>query len=123
MRLVIVMIALAMSAAPVQAEDAPADEVLVSTFDPATCTKKPAPATTPGAPTPIPVTWKEFEIAGSFLEPKDAVRAVIAPVMNRNRALTPASREDIRRSIATFGYHVVGIGLRDTPTGTIAIVP
>ncbi|MEJ7600114.1 MAG: POTRA domain-containing protein [Kofleriaceae bacterium] len=122
-RLAIAIVALAICATSVHAEDAsPDDEVLVSTFDPATCITKPNPAAVAGAPTPIPVTWKEFEIAGSFLEPRDNVRVVIAPIMNRNRALTPASREDIRRSIATFGYHVVGIGLRDTPAGTIAVV-
>lgn len=117
---------LVVSAGTARAEDD--GDVLVSKFDPATCNdsakpEPPAPTTPDGqpAPTPIPVTWKEFEISGQFLESKDAVRTLIAPVMNRNRALTPASREEIRKAVATFGYHVVGISLRDTPGGTIAV--
>jgi outer membrane protein insertion porin family len=129
MRLLVIAAVVALSAGSARADDdAAGDDVLTSKFDPSTCKKpdSPAePATTPDgqpAPTPIPVTWKEFEIAGQFLESKEAVRSLIEPVMNRNRALTPKSRDEIRRSIATFGYHVVGVGLRDTPGGTIAIV-
>lgn len=89
-------------------------------FDPSICNQPEPVAAPPG--TTVPVTWKEFEISGTFVDGKQTVRELIAPTMNRHPALTADARAEIARSAAGFGYHLVGLGTRETPNGTQAIV-
>ena len=71
-----------------------------------------------------PLTWIEFELAGTFFagESPATVRALLAPTIERHHALTPAGRDDIAKRAAAFGYHLVGIGTRDTAGGTHAVI-
>jgi outer membrane protein insertion porin family len=122
-RILIVLAALAV-AAPARAEPV-ADEISPTKFDPAVCEQRraeAAPAPAPGAIAPVPVTWADFELAGTLIDPEPTVRALMTPVMTRNRALTDAAREEIAASAGEFGYHLVGIGTRETPAGTRAMV-
>jgi outer membrane protein assembly factor BamA len=88
------------------------------------CVKKdrPAPAQ-PSAVGPRPaVTWNEFEIEGELRESPETTRALFTPVMTRQRSLTDDARADVVATAARFGYFVVGLGTRDTPKGTHAVV-
>ncbi|HWU86074.1 MAG TPA: POTRA domain-containing protein, partial [Kofleriaceae bacterium] len=99
------------------------DEVAPTKFDPAMCSRpKPAPSPGDAATAPVPVTWADFELAGTFVDPVATVRALVAPTMNRNRALGSAARAEIARAVGELGYHLVGLGTRETPAGTHAIV-
>lgn len=112
--------------AAAQSAGPPADEDAAPTkFDPALCTpqQKPAPAPAGTAiTTPVPVTWADFELAGTLVDPTETVHALIAPTMKRNRTLDNDSRTDIARSVGAFGYQLVGLGKRETPAGTLAVV-
>ncbi|MBS1119266.1 MAG: surface antigen, partial [Deltaproteobacteria bacterium] len=95
---------------------AEADTVTVSQLDPSTCGK---PEAAPEeASSPVPVTWNDFDLAGNLVDPAPTVRSLLAPTLNRHRALTEDARGEITRAATAFGYHVVGLGTRDTPTGT-----
>jgi outer membrane protein assembly factor BamA len=133
--------AAASAPAPARA-DAPApDTVSPTRFDPAVCEPRKddadgaapaAPAApglaTPGSPgspgaiAPAPVTWSGFELSGTLIDPEATVRALMMPVMTRNRALTDAAREEIAGTAGEFGYHVVGLGTREAPGGTRAVL-
>ena len=127
-RLLIGVVALA-AATPARAQ--PADDELAPTrFDPAVCEQKKqdakarqeAPAR-PGAAAPAPpVTWSDFDLEGTLIDPEPTVRALMTPTMTRNRAMTDNAREEIAESAGAFGYHVVGLGTRETPAGTRAVV-
>ncbi|CAN5919173.1 hypothetical protein BH11MYX2_BH11MYX2_29380 [soil metagenome] len=111
----------------VRAQNAPTadDNVLeAQKFNPAQCVQSSAPK--PAAPTggvaPPPVTWNDFEVSGVLKEPAATVRALFAPTLNRHRALTEDARDDIKRIAESFGYHLVGLGTRETSSGTHAIV-
>jgi outer membrane protein assembly factor BamA len=69
-----------------------------------------------------PVTWNEFEIEGDLEDPPATVRALFAPVMTRRTSLTDEARADVTATAARFGYFLVGLGTRDTPTGVHAVV-
>lgn len=118
MRLALSVAVVCVLAQPAFADSA--DDVQASAFDPSTCNRK-EPSSLASALT-APVTWSDYEVAGTFLEPRETVRALLAPTMNRHRALTEDARNDIRASAAAFGYHVVGIGTRDTTAGTHAVL-
>jgi len=96
-------------------------ELTAVDFDPSTC-DVPAPATVGGEAMASPVTWNDFEVAGRLVDPLPTVRTVLAPTLSRHRALTNDAREEIRRSANAFGYHLVGLGTRETADGTHAIV-
>lgn len=123
MRLLSLLVLIAMvGTARAQSAD---DEVLTAQkFDPAQCVQSPPP--TPDAPTggveAPPVTWNDFEVSGVLKESPETVRALFAPTLSRHRALTADAREDIKRVAESFGYHLVGLGTRDTSSGTHAIV-
>jgi outer membrane protein insertion porin family len=101
----------------------PVDDTVVSAtkFDPSACGKTPATPTPTGV-APPPVTWNGFDVEGQLRDSATTVRALLEPTMNRHRALTEAAREDIARITLAFGYHLVGLGTRDTPTGVHAVV-
>ncbi len=99
------------------------DTIGVIVFDPSTCgrEKEDEQAATTEA-SPVPVTWSDFELTGSIIDAKGTVRALLAPTLNRHRALTQDARGEIMRAATAFGYQVVGLGTRDTPGGTILAV-
>jgi len=87
------------------------------------CLKKDKPA--PAAPAgigPPPVTWSEFDIEGELRDPPETVRTLFTPVMTRRSSLTETSRGDVAATAEKFGYFLVGLGTRDTPNGTHAVV-
>lgn len=128
----IVVLAGWLAAGPVRAQVPPsttAGDIAPVKFEPAMCVAPTPPRAAAGAAngaasdvSAVPVTWNEFDLTGSFVDPAATVRALIAPTMERHRALTEDARAAIRRSANAFGYHVVGIGTRDTPAGTRAVV-
>jgi len=83
-------------------------------FDPLTCKRGRAPSSATNA---MPVTWSDFEITGQLVDPPDTVRALLAPTMERHRALTEDMRDEIDNTATAIGYHVVGLGTKETPTG------
>lgn len=132
--LLIALAAASWAAAPARAEPAP-DEAAPAAFDPAMCERKRPPdegrnGARPGAPAAgapggglaPPATWAGFELAGTLIDPEPTVRALMTPTMTRNRALTDDAREEIAASVGEFGYHLVGLGTRETPAGLRAVV-
>jgi outer membrane protein assembly factor BamA len=129
-------VAVAVAAVPARAQPAPAgDELAPAKFDPAICEKKKQDAKAqqqagtagggalqPGAVAPPPVTWGDFELAGTLIDPEPTVRALMTPTMTRNRAMTDDAREEIAESAGDLGYHLVGLGTREAPAGTHAVV-
>ena len=102
--------------------DGPIDETIQRTkFDPATCVKGAPvpPGVNVGAP---PVTWNDFDVVGELRDPAATVRTLLEPTMSRHRALTQTARDDIRVITTAFGYHLVGVSTKDTPTGTRAVI-
>ena len=93
-------------------------------FDPTTCKKRRRrPTPTAGATvTELPTTWKDFQITGDFVDPPAVVRELMTPTLERHRALTQDARDEIEATAQSFGYHVVGLGTRETAAGTIATV-
>jgi outer membrane protein assembly factor BamA len=89
-------------------------------FDPATCKQLGEPTEATEAAVPVGTTG--FEVLGELRDAAATVRALFEPLMKRNRALTPDARTEIRESAASFGYHVVGLGVRDTSDGPKAIL-
>lgn len=131
LRLLIGVLAAVAAAAPAPARAQPADEpIAAAKFDPAICEQRKEdtarreaerslqPGDVPAAPTP----WVDFELAGTLLDPEPTVRALLTPTMNRNRPLEPRAREEIAESAGAFGYHLVGLGTRETPAGTRLVV-
>ena len=119
MRVVPVLLLLGVLA-PIAARAQGADDALRP--DATTCKQTrtaPAAATDVAAP---PVTWTDFEVQGSFSDNPATVRALLAPTMQRHRALTDTAREDVQEVAAAFGYYLVGLGTKATPDGTKAIV-
>ncbi len=121
----VVACALVIAWCPPASADTPDDNAEVlkpGAFDPSTCGRaSPAsPKPTVEAPdtAPVPVTWNDFELTGDAIDPTGTVRALFAPTLGRHRALTEDARGEIVRAATAFGYHVVGIGTRETPTGT-----
>ncbi len=97
------------------------DTIAAVKFDPSTCVKAAAAITPAGVGAP-PVTWNNFEVVGELRDPAATVRTLLEPTMNRHRALTETAREEIRALSTAFGYHVVGIGTKESPTGTVAVI-
>jgi outer membrane protein insertion porin family len=100
-----------------------ADDVIVATpFDPAACVRAKPVAPAAGVDAP-PVTWNEFEVVGELRDPASTVRTLLElTMMRRHRALTDTARDDIRELTTAFGYHLVGVTTKDTPTGTRAVI-
>ncbi len=103
------------------AADRANDALTAQQFDPGTCDLAPPTAAVPVSTAP-PVTWNAFEIAGTLTDPAETVRALFEPTMRRHRALTEDARSDIRKLAASFGYQLVGLGTKDTATGTVAVI-
>jgi len=121
-----VAVAAVAAVAPARAQPA-GDEVAPARFDPAVCEKKKEDAGKPAAPAPAadapaPAVWSGFDLSGTLIDPEPTVRALLAPTMTRLRALTDDAREQIAEVAGEFGYHVVGLGTRETPAGTRAVV-
>ena len=92
-------------------------------FDPSTCGKVTPPSPAGGDGTaPPPVTWNGFEVEGRLRDDAAMVRTLLAPTLERHRALTDAAREDLARITNAFGYHLVELTTRDTPSGVHAVV-
>ncbi len=87
-------------------------------FDPLTCRRRRAPINGSA----MPVTWSNFDITGKLIDPPATVRALLAPTMDRHRALTDDLRDELDEAAAAIGYHVVGLGTKQTPTGVHAQV-
>ena len=100
--------ALVATAAPAAAQ--PAAPVCVRT----------RPAATPLA-TP-PATWNDFAIEGDLQDPAETVRTLFAPVMQRRTSLTDDARNDIIGIARKYGYSLISITTRDTPTGSHAVL-
>ncbi|MBA3396633.1 MAG: BamA/TamA family outer membrane protein [Deltaproteobacteria bacterium] len=96
-------------------------ELAAANFDPGTC-DQPAPLAASSAAGAAPVTWSDFEVIGTLVDPAATVRALLEPTLNRHRALTNDAREDIRRAAVAFGYHLTALGTRESAAGTIAVV-
>jgi len=126
------MIALAAALAPAPAfaqsdpprppDERPGPPALGATAVSGGCLKRdqPAPAT-PSGIGPAPVTWNEFDIEGDLLDSPETVRTLFTPVMTRRSSQTDA-RADVAAIAAKYGYHLVGLGTRDTPNGPHAVV-
>jgi len=116
--------ALVAAAAPA-ARAQPEGEISPTKFDPAICEPRKEAQQAPPQPgtiAPPPVTWSDFDLSGTLIDPEPTVRALMTPTMTRIRALTDAAREEIAKAAGEFGYHLVGLGTRETPTGTRAVV-
>jgi outer membrane protein assembly factor BamA len=87
------------------------------------CTRRErSPAAAPAALGVPSVTWSEFDIEGQLRDSPATARALFTPVMTRLNSLTDSARTEVVATAAKFGYHVVGLATRDTPTGTHAVV-
>jgi outer membrane protein insertion porin family len=116
----LLLIVLVLAPRLVRAE--PGDVLPAPVFDPAACKRKPVrppPASNPGGVVLL-TNYNNFDITGTLVDPAATVRDLLAPTVTRHTSLTEQAREEITASAAAFGYHVVGLGLRETPTGPIA---
>lgn len=118
------VVALVAIAAPRLAfgDDGDEEETVVSaeTFDPSTCGTGPPVVT--GTSADPPVTWGGFEIKGELTESEATLRGLFEPTMRRHRAMTDSARGDITNIASSFGYHLVGLGTRDTAQGIVAVI-
>ncbi|TMQ11535.1 MAG: hypothetical protein E6J90_34485 [Deltaproteobacteria bacterium] len=83
---------------------------------------RPEPRRPASAPIGPPVTWNDFEIEGELQDPPDTVRALFTPVMTRLTSLTDDARKEVAATAEKFAYAVVGLGTRETPKGTHAVL-
>ena len=115
------LLVLSVIAAPSRAWADDEEETIVSaeTFDPSSCGKTTA-AVAPSADPPV--TWGGFEIQGQLTESETTLRGLFEPTMRRHRAMTDSARADIAKVASSFGYHMVGLGTKDTPQGIIAVI-
>lgn len=98
------------------------EETVVSpeNFDPSACGRTvPSPNVTSADP---PVTWSGFEIQGQVTESESTLRGLFEPTMRRHRAMTDSARGDITKIASSFGYHLVGLGTKNSPQGIIAVI-
>jgi outer membrane protein assembly factor BamA len=120
------IVTLVAGSAAAQPGTAPAPTEATSAFAAAAtggCLKKDKPASAaPSGIGPPPVTWSEFDIEGELRDPPETVRTLFTPVMTRRSSLTETSRGDVAATAEKFGYFLVGLGTRDTPNGTHAVV-
>ncbi|MBA3459901.1 MAG: BamA/TamA family outer membrane protein [Deltaproteobacteria bacterium] len=117
--LALVLVALALGVPrTVRADD---DVVSPATFDPSTCVRS-APLVAPTTTASPPVTWSGFEIKGTLTDAESTLRAVFEPTMRRHRAMTDDARSDVSMIAGSFGYHLIGLGTRDTPQGKLAVI-
>ena len=87
-------------------------------FDPSMCDRFADDGTPTATVTNMaPVPFADFELSGRFVDKPAVVRALFAPTLRRHNALTNELRTDIIRNAKAFGYHVVGIGVRDVASG------
>ncbi len=104
-----------------RADDQVVDALTAQQFDPSTCARAADTVAAPASTAP-PVTWNAFEITGTLTDPAETVRALFEPTMRRHRALTEDARDDVAKLAASFGYQLIGLGTKDTATGTVAVI-
>ncbi|MCX5743190.1 MAG: hypothetical protein NT062_11920, partial [Proteobacteria bacterium] len=104
------LVLLALALVGVAAAPAAAQPVVL---EPGRCEAEP-PATDD---TGLPTTWGDYDLAGDLVDPLATVRALLDPTMQQSHALTSSARADIKRAARAFGYHVVGMITKETPTG------
>ncbi len=112
--------------APAAPADEPADEpadvpATAITFDPTTC-KPIRRAATASSGITIPISLVDFDITGQLTDPEATVRALLAPTMQAHTVLSDDLRTQARDAAAAIGYHLVGLGTRDTPNGKHAVL-
>jgi hypothetical protein len=112
------LLLLALLGGVAHAQNSDTDDVSLAAkdFEPSMCAQLPdeEEASASIATNMTPTTWTTFEVTGKFIDGGKTVRALLEPTMRRHSGFTNALRDEIRRSAKAFGYHVVGIGLRDT---------
>jgi outer membrane protein assembly factor BamA len=115
-RVVLAAVVLALASVAHARDD---DTVGVVRFDPGSCKPK-ARSSLARDPNAIPVTITDFEVKGELVDPPATVRRQLAPTMQRHRAMTDDLRDEAIAAAAAIGYHVVGLGTKETPTGAHA---
>jgi len=77
-----------------------------------------APAVQPGRlATPIP--WSEFEVAGTLVDRREVVHALLEPTLRQLRtSLSTATLPQLAALTARFGYQLVAYDTVDVPHGT-----
>jgi outer membrane protein assembly factor BamA len=114
------------SSARAQPEPEPLTAIAVK-YDPTTC--KPPEVDTKAKPKAdsdqvksIPISLTDFEITGELVDPAATVRALLAPTIQAHNVLSEDLRIHARDAAAAIGYHLVGLGTRDTPDGKHAVL-
>ncbi|MBA3451801.1 MAG: BamA/TamA family outer membrane protein [Deltaproteobacteria bacterium] len=119
---VLVVLGARISTAQSQPQAGDDDTVPAVKFDPASCIQAVDPVVAPTDVSAPPPTWNDFDVTGELRDARATVRALLEPTMTRQQALTETAREQIRAVSGAFGYHLVGIGLKEAPAGTVAII-
>ncbi len=93
-------------------------------LDPITCKKPEVFATkqTTPAPLTIPISLVDFDVTGELSDPAPTVRALLAPTMQRHTVLSDELRKQAADAAAAIGYHLVGFGTKDSPTGKHSVL-
>lgn len=127
MRLALPLLVIALSSGSARAQPATDDGVLRPVaLDRTTCKSPEQPASPqtidPDAPPAIPISLVDFEITGRLVDPAPTVHALLAPTMHAHTVLSDDLRRQAREAAAAIGYHVVGLGTRDTASGKLAVL-
>jgi outer membrane protein assembly factor BamA len=69
-----------------------------------------------------PVTWSEWQLAGTFVEDEATLRAMLEPTMRARHALTATARQEIAAAVAALGYHQLSLTSVETRTGGTAVL-
>ncbi len=109
-----------------EAEPAQAQVLTPVKFDPTTCKPPEVDKTKPKAGSDqvksIPISLTDFDITGDLVDPAATVRALLAPALQAHNVLSEDLRTHARDAAAAIGYHLVGLGTRDTPDGKHAVL-
>jgi hypothetical protein len=62
-------------------------------------------------------TIVDFDLSGELKDPIETVRTLLAPTMQRHRVMSDEVRNEAEAAAAAIGYHLVGLGTKDTPAG------
>ncbi len=105
----------------------PALTPLAGAYDPTTCkppevNTKPTPKADSDQVKSIPISLTDFEITGELVDPAATVRALLAPTIQAHNVLSEDLRTHARDAAAAIGYHLVGLGTRETPGGKHAVL-
>jgi outer membrane protein insertion porin family len=74
-----------------------------------------------------PVLWTQWQLVGKLADSPEVARALFDPYLKAHHAITASVRADLTEMAKVAGYHLLGLGTRELPSGdvvaSVAVMP